>query len=291
MQLIYNKKFGFLLIRIVAGIALIVGAVILTESAGRWMLDKTSLVENIKNLIVAIIESFLALQAYIVLYRNAENRPINELQRKDFPKMALAGFAIGLLLQALIVTVIYLAGHYSIEKINPVNYLLPAFSMSLIAGFVGELVIRGIVFRIVEEILGTIPTLILMVMIFVILHAGAPGASLLSVSVTCIQAGLLLSAVYVASRSLWLPIFLHFAYDFAEPGIFGGINPGIHADKTLFTSMITGNSLISGGVAGPQNSIQGLIFCLLASFIFLRYARKNNQFIRPFWVKMSNPNI
>ena len=42
--------------------------------------------------------------------------------------------------------------------------------------------------------------------------------------------GIFLAAV------LWLPIFLHFAWDFAEPGVFGAINPGITIDQSLLTS-------------------------------------------------------
>ena len=126
-------------------------------------------------------------------------------------------------------------------------------------------------------------SLVLMVIIFAIAHEGSPGASFVTVASTVVYAGLLLSAAYVVSRSLWLPVFLHFAYDLAEPGIFGGINPGIHTDRSLITAAITGNKLISGAEAGPQNSLQGLILCLLVSLVFLIRAWKKNQFIQPYW--------
>jgi len=80
-----------------------------------------------------------------------------------------------------------------------------------------------------------------------------------------------------------MPIFLHFAWDFAEPGIFGGINPSISIDKSLFTSKISGASILTGGQMGPQNSIQSLLFCLIAAIIFLWLAKQKNHFIKPFW--------
>jgi membrane protease YdiL (CAAX protease family) len=83
----------------------------------------------------------------------------------------------------------------------------------------------------------------------------------LSVISTVVEAGLLLSAGYIFSRSLWLPIFLHFAWDFAEPGVFGAINPGITIDQSLLTSKIDGPLILTGGQLGPQNSIQAFLLC------------------------------
>jgi membrane protease YdiL (CAAX protease family) len=271
-------------VRILVGAALITGSVILVEWLVRWATDNTSWPEELKTLLISLIESSLALTAYILFYRYAENRKITELRRETFPRMALTGFIIGIVIQAAFILTICIAGSYRIEKINPAIDLLPTLSASLTAGFVAELLIRGILFRILEEKLGTILTLLLMVVSFAILHMGMPGGSLVSVAATSLHAGLLLSAAYVVSRSLWFPIFLHFAYDFAEPGIFGGINPGIHENRSLFTSMISGNPLITGGEAGPQNSLQALIISLILSSIFLFRAKRKNQFIRPSWI-------
>jgi uncharacterized protein len=280
----YKKIFGSFLVRILAGAVLITVSVILVEWLVRWATDNSLWPEDLKRLLISLIESSLAVAAYIIFYRYAENRKITELRRETFPRMALAGFITGIGIQAAIILIIYVAGSYHIEKINPVADLLPSFSVSLMAGFVAELLIRGVFFRILEEKLGTILALLLMVISFVILHLGIPGSSMVSVAATALHAGLLLSAAYVVSRSLWFPIFLHFAYDFAEPGIFGGINPGIHENRSLFTPLISGNHLITGGEAGPQNSLQGLIICLILSSIFLYRAKRKNKFIRPSWL-------
>ena len=80
-----------------------------------------------------------------------------------------------------------------------------------------------------------------------------------------------------------MPVFLHFAWDFAEPGIYGGINPGITIEKSLFTSNFTGPELLTGGQFGPGNSIQAAMFCLIAGLIFLWLAKRKNNFIKPDW--------
>ena len=269
---------------IVAGLAIFL-SVMLGEFLRSPILNNAPLSRETKDIIVTVIEISLSLMSYIIVFRLYEKRRIRELHLASFGKNALLGFMTGLTIQSMVILVIYFAGTYSIIQINPVSFLIPGFQASLIAGFVAEILIRGILFRLTEEKLGTAITLILFALLFAILHMGAKGASFLSVFTTTIQAGILVSLSYVYSRSLWVPIFFHFAWDFAEPGIYGGINPGIHLEKTLFTSAINGSPILTGGATGPGNSLQAMIFCLIASILFFYGAKKRNHFIRPFWGK------
>src|SRR4051812_8503590 len=282
-QTALSKFLSFFLTKIIIGVSVIVGVVALVEWLGRPLLDKTRLSDNPKNLIVAVLESAIALVAYIFLCKIYEKRKISELSTDVFWKNALIGFATGFVLQSVFILIIYLAGNYSVIQVNPVSFLLPSFATALTAGFVAEILIRGVIFRLIEEELGTIIALAILTLLFAIMHWNAKGANFLSVGSTAIQSGLLLSAVYVASRSLWLPIFLHFAWDFAEPGVFGAINPGITIDQSLLTNKIDGPLILTGGQLGPQNSIQSLILCAIASLIFLWIAKQKNNFIKPSW--------
>jgi membrane protease YdiL (CAAX protease family) len=282
---VFKKIIQFPITKMIIGFLVIGGCVALVEWEGRSLLNQTQLSDDLKNFIVGLTEALLALLSYILLYKFYEKRKIKELNLTFVWKDALFGFLTGLILQSLFIFIIYLAGGYSIVRINPVSFLLPACSTALTAGFVGEILIRGIAFRLTEEKLGTAITLIIFAVLFAIFHLGAKGATLLSVPASAIQAGLLLSSAYVLTRRLWFPIFLHFAWDFAEPGIYGAINPGISVDKSLFTSKITGSWLLTGGEPGPQNSLQSVIFCLATSLIFLWLAKRKNNFIQPYWKK------
>jgi membrane protease YdiL (CAAX protease family) len=282
-QTVLPKFLSFFLTKIIIGVSFIVGVVVLVEWSGRSLLASTQFSENFRSIILAIAESALALWTYTFLFRVYEKRKIGELRTDAFRKNAVIGFTTGFVLQSIFILIIYLTGNYSVIRINQVSSLLPSFAAALTAGFVGEIVIRGIFFRLTEEKLGTVLALIICVLLFAIMHLNVKGASVLSVSSTAIEAGLLLSAGYIFSRSLWLPIFLHFAWDFAEPGVFGAINPGITLDQSLITSKIEGPLILTGGQQGPQTSIQSLILCTIASLIFLWMARKKNNFIKPFW--------
>ncbi|MEP7372489.1 MAG: CPBP family intramembrane glutamic endopeptidase [Chitinophagaceae bacterium] len=279
------KALHFFLTKIIIGIAVVGGSVALTEWSGRLLLDKTQLTDNSKNVIIAISDAAIALLSYILLFRAYEKRQIKELSSLAFGKNAMIGFATGLVLQSLFILVIYMTDGYSVIKINPFSFLVPAFTTALTAGFVAEILIRSVFFRLLEEKSGTKIALLILTLLFGLLHLNVAGATALSVFTTAIQAGLLLSAAYVFTRSLWVTIFFHFAWDFAEPGIFGAANPGNTIEQSLFTSKITGPVYLTGGQSGPQNSIQALLFCSIAALLFLWLAKRNNTFIKPFWKK------
>ena len=282
-QTALSKFLSFFLTKIIIGVSSIVGVVALVEWSGRSLLARTQLPEISGDIILAVAESALALLTYIFLFRVYEKRKISELSTNALWKNAVIGYVTGFGLQSVFILIIYLMGNYSVTRINQVSSLLPTFAAALTAGFVGEIVIRGIFFRLTEEKLGTVLTLIICGLFFAIMHMNAKGASVLSVISTVVEAGLLLSSGYIFSRSLWLPIFLHFAWDFAEPGVFGAINPGITIDQSLLTSKIDGPLILTGGQLGPQNSIQAFLLCAIASLIFLWMAKQKNDFIKPFW--------
>ena len=284
-QTAIQKILHFFLTKIIIGMLVLAGMIVFIEWFGRLLLDRTAMTDVFKNIIIAIADSAISIVGYTLLFGQYENRNVTELSLSAFGKNAAAGFATGILLQSLFIAVIYLAGGYAVTQINAASYLLPAFAASLTAGFVAEIIIMGIVFRLTEEKFGTVITLITVTLLFALLHINVPGATIISICATAAQAGLLLGAAYIFSRSLWLPIFLHFGWDFAEPGIFGGANPGIRIQQHLFTSTISGSPLLTGGQSGPQNSSQGLILCLLTGFSFLWLAEKKNNFVNPYWKK------
>jgi membrane protease YdiL (CAAX protease family) len=281
-----HKIFHFFLTKIVIGIVIIGGLVAMVEWAGNF-LDFFHLTAGAKNTLISVADGAITWAAYIVVFRIYEKRKITEFRMSSLGKSAAMGLILGLGLQSFFILVIYLAGDYAIFKINPVGYLSESFAASLKAGFVAEILIMGVIFRLTEQCFGTKITLVFMTMLFALLHIKSKGASVLSVSATALQAGFMLAAAFIATRDLWFPIFIHFSWDFTEPGIFGGTNPGISISQTLFSSSIEGNALITGGPTGPQNSLQAVFCCLVAGMLLLYIGRRRNNFILPFWVRQN----
>ena len=274
-----RKILSFFLTKIIIGIAAIAVTVMFIETVLRTLLEKIKFSEELTNGIINISEAVAAVIVYIFLFSWYEKRKITELSYSSFGNNANLGFFSGFLLQSSFIFVIYIAGGYTINQVNPFSYMIPSFAMALTAGFVAEIIIIGIVFRLFEKQFGTAVAIITMILLFIIAHSGVKDGNIVSLLATSIVAGLLLPAAYVFSRNLWLPIFLHFAWDFTEPGIYGAINPSISITKSLFDSRISGPRLLTGGPLGPQNSIQALIICLVMSTILLRLAARKNNII------------
>lgn len=290
-----RKVERFFITRIAIGILVILGLIGIIEWLGRVGLKDTGLSEIFVNLMIALAEAAFVIWGYSFLYRQWEKRKISELKAGNFGKYALIGLLTGLLLQSLFVFALFLNGNYSVERLNSPAALLSSLAFAVQAGFVAEILFVGVAFRLLEKEIGTRASLAVFVILFVIFHWNAKGASAITVGAAALQAGFLLPAAYIFSRSLWLPIFIHLGWDFAEPGIFGAANPSTSLTESWLHSKLSGPVLLTGGQAGPQSSVQALIFCLLTGTVFLILASRKGTIMYPnrlnFFKKARSRNI
>lgn len=266
--------------RMTAGILLVVALVILAQLITRTLVQEVPIGKDYKHLIVSIFTAAAALGGYVLLYRKYEKRQITELKFTGFGFNAGVGFLTGAGIQVLVIFVLFLSGGYMIISVNPVSYVVPGLAIAISSAAFEEVLFRGVIFRLLEEKTGSIIALVISAFIFGALHLLNENSTILSAVSVAVEAGFLLAALYIYSRNLWLPIFMHFGWNFVESGIFGAANSGYVVTKSLFTSKITGPEFLTGGGFGPENSVQAVVFGLIAAFIFLRAARRQNKFIR-----------
>jgi uncharacterized protein len=119
-------------------------------------------------------------------------------------------------------------------------------------------------------------------LIFGALHLANPNATLWAGLAIAIEAGIMLAAAYVYTRRLWLPIGIHFAWNFVQGGIYGVSVSGVEA-KGLLQSTLSGPALLSGGEFGAEASIFAVIVCLAAGIFFVWKSYTQGKFIKPFW--------
>jgi hypothetical protein len=167
-----KKIISFFLTKIILGIIVIAGAVVLIESALRPLLEKIKLLEELINGIIDVSEAVAAVMIYIFLFSFLEKRKITELSPSSLAKNATLGFFAGFLLQSLFIFIIFIAGGYNITRVNPFSDMIPALIMALTAGFVAEIIIIGVVFRLLEQQYGTAVSFKIMVLLFLISHSG-----------------------------------------------------------------------------------------------------------------------
>ncbi len=282
---IVQKILYFPLTKIIIGFIVVVGIVGLGQFFVQKILELTSLDKDLKNLTSGIIVSILPIISYSVLFKFYEKRKITEFSKKGLTKNIIIGILLGAILQSLTILVIYLKGGYSVISINPILFVIPPLTMAITSAIIEETLLRGIVFRILEEKLGSYIALIISAALFGLLHLANPNSSLIVGIGLAIQAGLLLAAAYMYSKDLWFPIAIHFAWNFTQSAIFGANVSGSAISKTLITSKITGAEWFTGGQFGPEGSIQSTLFCLIATIILLILSNRKGNIIKPYWKK------
>src|SRR5260370_40602135 len=93
--------------------------------------------------------------AYLLYVRRVEWRRAGEVSLQGAAGEAAAGALIGGGLMSLAVGCLWLAGCYHVGGVRPVMTVVPVLGLLVVAAYWEELLLRVIVFRILEEWLGT----------------------------------------------------------------------------------------------------------------------------------------
>lgn len=223
--------------------------------------------------------ALVPLFAYLILVKWLERRRISELAPRTLIPQSLLGIAFGLVLFSLVVGVLYLLGSYHVVGTNPNAPWLPALLMvGLGAGIGEEIMFRGVLFRMVEEGLGTWAALIISALFFGAVHLGNPGATLWSSLAIAIEAGLLFGMLYHVTRSLALCMGLHAMWNFAQGTIYGIPVSGTDAEGWLVSTR-TGPDWLSGGVFGAEASVIALGLCSLCTVALIVVAVRRGTIV------------
>jgi len=208
---------------------------------------------------------------YRLLIRFTEKRWPGELAaRRSVPQFAQGAF-IGVLLFCALYAILFGLGAAKYAGPGTTDGLALTGALSLTAGVGEEIVLRGVVFRLIEDGMGTLVALFASAALFGALHLGNPHATLLAGAAIAVEAGILLAAAYALTRSLWPPIGLHAAWNFTEGGIFGASVSGGKA-KGLLNIPLTGPDWLTGGSFGPEASMVTVCVCTILAIVMLTLA-------------------
>jgi uncharacterized protein len=231
-------------------------------------------------LIAVIVGAIAMLVTYALAVGFVERRKIPELElRYLIPDLAI-GLAVGGLLIAVIIGLMWGAGWVTI-KATPVTKIAEALKQSVQSGVIEEVLMRIIIFRLLWRAAGVFPALILTALLFGGLHLSNPDATIFSG--LCLVAGEGIGAgLYLLSGRVWMSIGMHAGWNFAQGWLFGSAVSGlaVFAGGPLHTRPTSGISeILSGGGFGPESSLAALLVSFLASIGLLGLAWKNGRFV------------
>ncbi len=229
--------------------------------------------------LIIIVSGILVYAGYVRLF---ERRPIMELSKKNALREFATGAAIGFGLFTATVACLWVGGYYRVQGIGRIPSAATLMQLGFASAFLEEIIVRGVIFRITEESLGTWLAVAISAAFFGLTHILNPESSWFAALCIAVEAGILLAAAFITTRRLWLPIGLHFAWNFTQGGIFGVPVSGGPV-RGLLESSLTGPETLSGGKFGAEASIFAVVVCTSVAIYLMVRAVQSGQIIRPFW--------
>lgn len=258
----------------VGGALFVLGVLLNTFTAG--------LSDVVRGWLSVVLSLPLAHVVYVTLVRWVERREPLEAGFDGAIAETARGALAGALIFTTIVAILWLLGVYQVVSVRGVGAMNAVLVASLLAGYIEELIFRGILFRIVEESLGSWLALAISSGLFGLAHIVNPNATWISTIAIVVEAGILLGAVYMWTGRIWYAAGMHFAWNMTQGGIFGIRVSGSEMGG-LLESRLTGPELLSGGAFGAEASVVGMLVGLAAGVLFLRMAISAGRVRPPYW--------
>ena len=169
-----------------------------------------------------------------------------------------------------IIVCLFLCGYYRIVTVEfDVASQLSWLSLFLLVGVVEEVVFRGILFRLITDKWNITVGLTTSSLLFGLAHLGNPGATLWAALAITLASGWLFGMAYAYHQTIWVPIGMHWAWNYLEGGVFGCAVSGAPLDyQPLITPRISGPDILTGGAFGPEASIICVALGIVLSIVY-----------------------
>lgn len=229
--------------------------------------------------VLGLAAAVLAPVVYAWVVRRTERRAPSEVAVEGAGAAVGRGMLIGVGMFVFVIVNIAFLGGYRVDGYGSAAGALGLVGFMAAAAVTEELLFRGVLFRIVEERVGTWGALSLTGLVFGLSHLANPHASLWGAIAIAFEAGGMLAAAYAATRTLWVPIGLHFGWNFAQAGIFGNEVSGNGDSKGLLDGVTSGPALVSGGDFGPEASLYAVGAGVALTVAFMWLARRRGHLV------------
>jgi membrane protease YdiL (CAAX protease family) len=230
-------------------------------------------------LVAGLLTAVVAVLVYGWVVRRTEHRAPVEVSLKGAGAGISWGTLLGIALFGAVIANIAFLGDYTINGLGT-----PASAVGLLGIMAGaavteELVFRGVLFRNVEHWTGTWIALVLTGSLFGLIHLLNANATLWGAIAIAIEAGGMLTAAYIATRKLWVPIGLHFGWNIAASAIFSTKVSGSNTPQGLLDATMSGPALVTGGDFGPEGSVYAVVFGVVATVVFMWLAHRRGHVV------------
>ncbi len=256
------------IVRLLVLAAALIAIVVATGLVSRFVVPASPADLHHNLLMLTNLSSSLALLlVYALTIRLMEHRSATEID----PIRGAPQFLVGAILGVVLISAVYAV----LWGLHLTHYSAGTGTDGLIGGLVAmfcvavleELLLRAMLFRIVEDATGTTAAIAVSAVVFGLLHGLNPGATTISTIAIALEAGVLLAVAYAVTRNLWFAIGIHMAWNFTEGDVYGAQVSGGTASHSLFKIWLAGPNLLTGGTFGPEASVVAVGVCLFAAIV------------------------
>jgi membrane protease YdiL (CAAX protease family) len=232
---------------------------------------------------LAVVAGLLTAVVGVLVYgwvvRRTEHRAVVEVSLKGAGAGIGWGTLLGIALFGAVIASIAFFGSYTINGLGTPSSAVALLGIMAGAAAAEELVFRGVLFRNIERWTGTWIALALTGSLFGLIHLANANATPLGAIAIAIEAGGMLTAAYVATRKLWVPIGLHFGWNVAASAIFSTEVSGSNTAQGLLDATMSGPALVTGGEFGPEASVFSVVLGVLATGVFMWLAYRRGHVV------------
>lgn len=238
-------------------------------------------------LAIAVGMALVVAAVYVAWGRLIERRKLTELSLPGAGREWAVGGLIGVVLYTGCVLLLMLIGMYEVEGLNPLSSMIPVAAIAVKSSVFEELLFRGVLFRSVEDMAGSWAAIIVSSLVFGLIHLLNPDATLTGAVYIAIEAGLLLAALYLVTRRLWMAIGYHMLWNYVQSAVFSGIVSGGVKLPGLFQARIEGPTFYTGGSFGMEQSVFALALCTITGVAMLVIAMRRGHLVPAPWNRRS----
>ncbi|MGV9895278.1 CPBP family intramembrane glutamic endopeptidase [Streptomyces tendae] len=230
-------------------------------------------------LVVGLAAAALVIYVYAWVVRKTERRQALDVALEGAGAKFGWGTLIGAGMFSAVIVNLFTSGHYEVDGLGSIQGAIGLVGFMAGAAATEEIVYRGVLFRIIEEHIGTYLALGLTGLVFGLSHLLNEDATLWGAVAIAIEAGFMLAAAYAATRNLWLTIGVHFGWNFAAGGVFSTVVSGNGDSEGLLDATMSGPKLLTGGDFGPEGSVYSVGFGALLTLVFLWLAHRRGNVV------------
>lgn len=227
-----------------------------------------------------------AIAGYVAMTRFAERRRAVETDPGRASGL-VGGLALGAACVGVCAAIVWALGGLAVTGMRPfteIPWLTEIIMTGLFSAVVEEILFRGIMFRLLEEQVGSWIAVFASAALFGSLHLFAAEATWLSTLATIVGGGTLFAVVYLLTRSLWWVIGLHAAWNSVLGNVLGVPVSG-NVNEGLLITHPAGADLISGGTYGLEASIVTVVVLTAIAAVGLVVAHLRGVMTAPRWAR------